>query len=449
MDCKRAGPVAAVHFKLGGAGGQLAGTASRKTRLDSGCQSRRCLNQQINDNRERRGCVQGGSGMRLYPNVSLRLLAGAVAGFATLSLSVSPMRAAEPIVLSIIDTGGDLASTQVIIENYKKANPDKVKEIRIQRAPAPELPAKIKAQQDAGRLDINLVLTGQDGGSFLAANNQLIKIPDFEKIFPRDDMTPAGKALYDEGKPYMIPAVGNAGGPVFIYNPSKVPNPPKTADELLAWAKANPGKFMYARPANSGPGRSIVQGMAFILGDSKPLDPEKGWDKTWAYLKELGKYVEYYPTGTAVTLKEFAQGQRWIIAGLMEWDMKPRAQSVIPPDSKISIMENTTFVIDGHYWAIPVGVPQDQIDVILDLIKFMRTPEQQQLTWPAFIGPSIKAATLDKAPKDIQDQVREFWRPEYDQIGTKWKTTPTLAVKQLSYAMDRWDREIGADQVKK
>jgi putative spermidine/putrescine transport system substrate-binding protein len=387
--------------------------------------------------------------MRLYPNVSLCLLAGAVAGFATLSLSVSPVRAAEPIVLSIIDTGGDLASTQVIIENYKKANPDKVKEIRIQRAPAPELPAKIKAQQDAGRLDINLVLTGQDGGTFLAANNQLIKIPDFEKLFPRDDMTPAGKALYDEGKDYMVPSVGNAGGPVFVYNPSKVPNPPKTADELLAWAKANPGRLMYARPANSGPGRSIVQGIAHILNDSNPLEPEKGWDKTWAYLKELGKYVEYYPTGTAIVLKEFAQGQRWIMAGIMEWDMKPRAQSVIPPDSKITILQNTTFVVDGHYWCIPKGVPPEQVEIILDLMKFMRKPEQQVLSWPGFIGPTIAAATMEKAPKDIQDLVKEFWRPEYDEVGTKWKVSPPLGVKELSYAMDRWDREIGADQVKK
>jgi putative spermidine/putrescine transport system substrate-binding protein len=386
--------------------------------------------------------------MRLYPNISLRLLAGAVAGVAALSLPVSPTRA-EPIVLSIIDTGGDLASTQVIIENYKKANPNNVKEIGIQRAPAPELPAKIKAQQDAGRLDINLVLTGQDGGAFLAANNQLIKIPDFEKIFPRDDMTPAGKALYDEGKPYMVPSVGNAGGPVFVYNPAKVPNPPKTADELLAWAKANPGRLMYARPANSGPGRSIVQGMAFILNDSKPLDPDKGWDKTWAYLKELGKYVEYYPTGTAIVLKEFAQGQRWIIAGIMEWDMKPRAQSVIPPDSKIAILQNTTFVVDGHYWCIPTGVPQEQVDIILDLMKFMRKPEQQVLSWPGFIGPTVAAATMEKAPKDIQDLVKEFWRPEYDEVGTKWKVSSPLGVKELSYAMDRWDREIGANQVKK
>src|ERR1700730_17731618 len=203
--------------------------------------------------------------MRINPRSCLSLaLVAPIVGIVALAGLSNVAIAADPITLSIIDTGGDLASVQVIIENYKKANPDKVKEIKIQRAPAPELPAKIKAQQDAGRLDINLVLTGQDGGAFLAANNQLIKIPDFEKLFPRDDMTPAGKALYDEGVGYMVPSVGNAGGPVFIYNPSKVPNPPKTAAELMAWAKANPGRLMYARPANSGPGRSIVMGMAHI-----------------------------------------------------------------------------------------------------------------------------------------------------------------------------------------
>jgi len=129
--------------------------------------------------------------------------------------------------------------------------------------------------------------------------------------------------------------------------------------------------------------------------------------------------------------------------------MKPRAQSVIPPDSEITILDKTTFVIDGHYWGIPVGVPKDQVDVILDLMKFMRRPDQQALTWTAFIGPSIKAATLGSAPKEIQDQVKEFWRPEYDQIGSRWPVKPALAVKQATYAMDRWDREIGADQVRK
>jgi putative spermidine/putrescine transport system substrate-binding protein len=360
--------------------------------------------------------------------------------------------AQQPITISILDNGGDYASTGVIIENYQKANPDKVKEIKLQRGPAPETPAKIKAQQDAGRADINLILTGQDAGSVLAANKQLIELfPKYDKMFPKDELKDEAKILQDEGGGFLIPTVVNAGGPVFVYNPKRVPNPPKTVAELMAWAKANPKRFLYARPANSGPGRSIMCGLPFLLGDKAPMDPEKGWDKAWAFMKELGQSMEYYPTGTLFTLREFAQEQRWMIAGIMEWDMKPRAEGVIPPESKITVLDNTTFIIDGHYWGIPKGVPQNEVDVVLDLMKFMRRVDQQVLTYKAFIGPSIKAATLDKAPADIRDYVKEFWRPEYDQIGPgkKYKMAPQLDFKELTYAMDRWDREVGAQQIKR
>ncbi|MFA5028485.1 MAG: extracellular solute-binding protein [Candidatus Methylomirabilota bacterium] len=389
--------------------------------------------------------------MRRKDVARLHGVIGLVVGALLLAWPGAPA-AQQPITLSIIDNGGDYASTGVIIENYKKAFPNKVKEIKLQRGPAPETPAKIKAQQDAGRADINLVLTGQDAGSVLAANKQLIELfPKYDKMFPRDELTDAGKVLQDSGGGALMPTVGNAGGPVFIYNPKKVQKPPKTADELLAWAKANPKRFLYARPANSGPGRSIMAGLPFILNDKAPHDPEKGWDKAWAYMKELGKYMEYYPTGTLFTLREFAQEQRWMIAGIMEWDMKPRAEGVIPPDAKITVLDNTTFVIDGHYWGIPKGVPQHEVDVILDLMKFMRRVDQQVLTWKAFIGPVIKAATFDKAPADIRDLVKEHWRPEYDQTGPtkKYKMAPQLDFKELTYAMDRWDREVGAQQIKR
>jgi len=341
-----------------------------------------------------------------------------------------------PVTLSLIDVSGDLSSTRVIVENYQKANPDKVKAVTFQRAPAPELPAKIKAQQDAG--------------SVLANNGQLVKLlPQYAKLFPTDELTDAGKVLQAEGEGYLLPSVVNNGGPVFIYNPAKVKAPPKSVDEFKAWAKANPGKFMYARPANSGPGRSILCGLPFILGDKKPNDPVAGWDKTWAFLKEIGESVEYYPTGTAITLKEFAEGTRWIIAGIMEWDMKPRAEGTIPPDSKIFILPNTSFVIDGHFWAIPKGVSAAEQEIVLDLMKFMRRPDQQVLTWKAFIGPSIKAATVDKAPPDIQKLVAEHWRPEYTDMERKYKIVPQLPVKELIAAMDRWDKEVGAQRIKK
>ena len=47
------------------------------------------------------------------------------------------------------------------------------------------LAAKVKAQEDAGRVDVNLLLTGQDAGSVLVENGQLEKLfPQDEKLFP-------------------------------------------------------------------------------------------------------------------------------------------------------------------------------------------------------------------------------------------------------------------------
>ena len=354
------------------------------------------------------------------------------------------------VTVSIVDVSGDLSSTRQIIENYQKANPQKVKAVNFQRAPAPELPAKIKAQQDAGRVDVNLLLVGQDAGSVMASQGQLVKLfPQYDPLFPKAELSDAGKVLQDEGEGFLLPSVVSNGGPVFIYNPARVKLPPRTVEEFKTWVKANPGKFMYARPANSGPGRSILCGLSYILGDNNPRDPMRGWDRTWAFLKEIGESVEYYPTGTAVTLKEFAEGTRFIIAGIMEWDMKPRAEGTIPPESKIFLLPNTAFVIDGHYWAIPRGVSAAEQEVILDLMKFMRRPEQQVLTWKAFIGPSIKAATLDKAPADIQKLVGEHWRPEYTDMEKKYKIVAQLPVKDLVAAMDRWDKEVGAQRIKK
>src|SRR5689334_3296939 len=207
-----------------------------------------------------------------------------VAAVAAALLGARQAVAQGPITISLIDVSGDLSSTRAIIENYQKANPGKVKALNLQRAPAPELPAKIKAQQDAGRVDVNLLLVGQDAGSVLAHNGQLVKLfPQFDKTFPADELTDAGKVLQNEGEGFLLPSVVSNGGPVFIYNPAKVKSPPKSTDELKAWVKANPGKFMYARPANSGPGRSILCGLPYILGDKKPTDPVGGWDKTWAF----------------------------------------------------------------------------------------------------------------------------------------------------------------------
>ena len=68
----------------------------------------------------------------------------------------------SPVTLNFVDVAGNLALTQKAIEAYRDKNPKLVAKINFTKAPAPELPGKIKAQQDANRVDIDGVLTGID-----------------------------------------------------------------------------------------------------------------------------------------------------------------------------------------------------------------------------------------------------------------------------------------------
>ena len=180
-----------------------------------------------------------------------------------LALASQPASAQQPITISILDNGGDYASTGAIIENYKKAFPNKVKEIKLQRgARAGDCPPRSRRSRTPAGRTSTWSSPARMPGSVLAAHDQLIRLfPTYDKLFPKDDLTDEAKILQDAGGGFLMPTVVNDGGPVFIYNPKKVPNPPKTAAELLAWAKANPKCLLYARPANSGPGRSIMTGI--------------------------------------------------------------------------------------------------------------------------------------------------------------------------------------------
>src|SRR3954447_26997757 len=99
-------------------------------------------------------------------SVTTMLKAGVL--FAVLALAVpawgqAPALPSSPQTINIIDVAVNLALTQKAIEKYRADHPKTVGRITFTKAPAPELAGKIKAQQSAGRVDIDLVLTGTDG----------------------------------------------------------------------------------------------------------------------------------------------------------------------------------------------------------------------------------------------------------------------------------------------
>lgn len=365
-------------------------------------------------------------------------------------------RAADaPVELRIIDVAGNLALTRVAIERFSKENPGVVSSLNFSRAPSPELPAKLRAEQAAGRVDIDLVLTGPGALSdgiqqglwieLLPAHRDVL--PDLDAIFH-----PQAKMMQENfGKGQGVAVAYSPSGPVFEYAPERVKDPPKTIAGLLAWVKAHPNRFFYARPANSGPGWTWLMGLPYLLGDKDPQDPVNGWDKSWAYLKELDEGIEYYPSGTAGTMKELGEGSRDMIVSTIGWDINPRVLGVVPKEVDVFVLEGTHWVPDTQFMCIPKGVSDAKAAALLKLMSYMLQPPQQAGTYDQgyfYPGPVVKNVPLSMAPAESQATIKEFGRPFYDDLIAKLPAEKPLPPAKLVAAFQRWDEQIGGKKTK-
>jgi putative spermidine/putrescine transport system substrate-binding protein len=365
-----------------------------------------------------------------------------------------PDKPAQAVQLNILDVAGNLQLTQGMIDEYVSKHSDVVSKVTYSKATSPELVGKIKAQQDANRVDLDIVLTGVDG---LAAGVEqglwTELVPKYGSRLPgMKDYLPGAAKMQELAKGFGVTITYYPSGPLFEYLPSKVTSPPTSPEELLAWAKANPGGFQYARPSNSGPGRTLLMGLPYLLGDKDPKDPVAGWDKTWAYLKEMDKYVTLYPSGTTDTMKNLANGSAKIIASTTGWDINPRVLGTVPKEAKVFSLKGFHWVTDAHYVVIPKGVSADKQSAILNLLSFMLTPEQQAKAYDKgyfYPGPALKDVSVSMAPDESKKAIEEFGRPEYEQLIADNPLEVPLDAKALVAAFERWDREIGGNKVKK
>ncbi|GAA4245056.1 extracellular solute-binding protein [Dactylosporangium darangshiense] len=364
-----------------------------------------------------------------------------------------PDKPSAPVSLNILDVAGNLQLTQGMIDEYVQKNPSVISKVTYSKATAPELAGKVKAQQDANRVDIDVVLTGVDG--LAAGIDQKLWMsfqPFTSRLTAMNDYLPGAANMQKLAGEYGVTVTYYPSGPLIEYLPAKVPNPPKTAQELLDYAKANPGAVQYARPANSGPGRTFLMGLPYLLGDKDPKDPVNGWEKTWAYLAELNKYVTLYPSATSETMKSIANGSAKIIASTTGWDINPRVLGQVPKEAAIGSLNGFHWVTDAHYVVVPKGVSTDKQAAILSLLQSMLTKEQQAKAYDKgyfYPGPAIKDVPLSMAPADSQKAIADFGRPEYDALIANNPIEVPLDAKALVAAFDRWDREIGGAKVKK
>ncbi|MCX2928217.1 extracellular solute-binding protein [Streptomyces sp. NEAU-W12] len=366
--------------------------------------------------------------------------------------SLTPKKPAKPIKLTVMDGGGNLAGGgKAAIDAFVKANPDLVSGVTYQTAAGPDVAGKVRAQRSGGKMDISLVLGGPD--VLGAAEKQDLLL---EQVEANAESLPDLSAIQDAPRAELQKTAHGLGvlinydpnGPFIDYNPDKVDagDVPATPEELLEWAKAHKGEFAYAQPSGSGSGRAFIQALPYMLGDSDPQDPVKGWDKTWDYLAELGEYVNSYPASSTILAQQFGAGQLEVIPTIIAHDVSNRKTKTWPADTGIALFDNQNWISDGHFAMVPKGVSAETLYVVLKLESYLvgREAQQERLT-TGVLTTANKDVTTENSGSKVSVFVEEWGRPDFYPKALKTgEVRVALAPDKMQEAFDLWQRNVGS-----
>ena len=385
-------------------------------------------------------------------------MSGLAAGYATGAFGQSLPLPSQPVELNVIDVAGQLQLTQAGIDRFRQQNPKLVSHINYGRAPSPELPAKIKAQQAAGRVDIDLVLTGPGAMSDGAEQGLWIEVwSKYPDALPNPDATYSASALVMQknfGRDQGVAVVYSPSGPLFEYAPDRLKSVPKTAADLLTWAKANPEPDDLCAPGEFRPRLDLPDGHALHPGrHAIPKDPIKGWDKTWAWLRELGTRDRLLPGGhDAQTMKELGDGTRDVIVSTCGWDINPRVLGIVPKEAEVFALEGTHWVPDTQFMCIPKGVSNDKVAVLLaaDVLHAearaagAHLRQGLLLPGPGREGRDARHGAAREPGRDQGIRPADLRRSSSPSCRPRCRSPPP----RLVAAFRRWDEEIGAKKLK-
>ena len=242
--------------------------------------------------------------------------------------------------------------------------------------------AAVSAGKDAG---MDLI----DSGVISQAAQAKLLVPLTTKEVPL--LNRVDDSLIKQVSSMAIPY--RASSVVLAYNSQDVKQPPTTLDEVLAWIKANPGKFTYNSPDTGGSGSAFVQAVItsripedarqnFISGTTYNPSLESQWQPGLNDLKALKSSIYrngFYPNGNTAVLQLLANSSISMAPVWSDQALTSLSQHQLPDSVKLTQL-NPPFMGGPAF----IGIPRTSSHIAL---------AETFLNW--LLGPDIQAKIID------------------------------------------------------
>jgi ABC-type uncharacterized transport system, periplasmic component len=290
-----------------------------------------------------------------------------------------------------------------LIPGFEKANPGTKVALQFDLHDAnsqqvlAKLAAATKQKKDPG-LDLVEGMAQQTGDAGLLAD-PTTAVPNLANVDAKVVASGGRNAIPYRGSSVLL-----------AYNSTKISNPPKTLEELLAWIKANPGKFTYNSPDTGGSGGAFV---ATVLDKYVPSadraqmttgyhqDLEKDWDPGWQTLKGLNPYVfqkGVYPNGNQGVLDLLSSGQIEMAPVWSDQFITGQKTGSIPAEVKVAQITDPSFT--GGATEIGVTSASKKQALAFTFANWILEPTQQAAIADKIAGyPAISLDTMTPAVK--------------------------------------------------
>lgn len=313
---------------------------------------------------------------------------------------------------------------------------------------------KLMTEKEAGQEEGTMDILWINGENFKNAKENGLLFGSFSSKLPNvQQYVDLSQYEYDFGTPVEeMEAPWGKVQFVFFYDEEKVPNPPKSFDELLQWVKDNPGKFTYPE-AKDFTGSAFLRHVLYEKIDEEILFSEFDEAKmnevsgeVWEFLNEMEPYLwregETYPQTLEQLDQLYSQGEVWMTMGYNE----ARAQSLIDngvfPESTKSFVLDVGSIGNTHYLSIPFNSP-NVAGALVAINEFLSPEAQLEKLKPELWGEN-SVLDITKLPESIREEMEAVERGDSvlsaEELQASFITE--LDAPYVEWAEEKWFSEV-------